>query len=377
MALRVDVNKLAFWFGFHLSIIILAWRGVPPTNFTMPQRNAKKSRNKKQKKSNPQIDRNQHNRQVVSKPQIQRLSNARRLLKPKNEAEKQYIRSLFNPWEVRGVRCPTPFPAATQVSTYHGTLTFSTNSLGFARVYMRLATSQVGSIDVYNGATHTETVLGSATALYAGPGLTISLGRLVNAGLKCRSSASFSNEAGFIQAYVSQSNPDNASYDVYRDHPHQKLYQKGETARVVAIPFDRNNLSLYSVPNWHYSGYHMGFMISGAPSLTYVLQYAITLEYISTFNTDLLPHVLSPIGDASDHLADVKSVNPCADDATASYMSDVLTKGVNAAASVANAAGQIIGSGIEGLINPRIKNGYSAQYRSIKAGNAALFDLDR
>lgn len=343
----------------------------------MPQKNAKKSRNSRPKKSNPQKNRNQQAYQVVSKPQAQRMSNGRRMFKPKNEAEKQYFRALFNPWEVRGVRCPCPFPVATQVSTYHGTLTFSTNALGFARVYMRLSSSLAGVIEVYNGATHTETVLGSSTTLYAGPGLTMTLGRLVNAGLKCRSSASFSNEAGFIQSYVSVNSADNPSYDIYRDHPHQKLYQKGETARVVAIPFDQNNLNLYSTPNWHYSGYHMGFMIAGAPSLTYVLQYALTLEYCSTSNTDLLPHVLGPVGHAGDHLPDLKAVNPCVDENTASYMSDVLTKGVDAAASVANAAGQVIGAGIDGLINPRIKNGYTAQYRSIKAGNAGLFNLDR
>lgn len=37
------------------------------------------------------------------------------------------------------------------------------------------------------------------------------------------------------------------------------------------------------------SAYVMGFMIVGAPSLTYQLQYALTIEYVSTANTDLVP----------------------------------------------------------------------------------------
>lgn len=116
-------------------------------------------------------------------------------------AELEYLRTLHNPFEHRQVRIPTHFPVATQCSTFHGNVSTSTNAAGFGRVYLEL---QTGTVGIFRDTAHTETVLGAATSL-AGPlkptGTTAI--RLVSAGMRIRSTASFSNESGLIQSYMS------------------------------------------------------------------------------------------------------------------------------------------------------------------------------
>ncbi len=41
----------------------------------------------------------------------------------------------------------------------------------------------------------------------------------------------------------------------------------------------------------------MGFMVKGAANQVFDLEYSVTFEYISTSNTDLVPHQYGPAGD--------------------------------------------------------------------------------
>lgn len=131
--------------------------------------------------------------------------------------ELEYMRGLHNPWENRAIRVPGPHPIATQVSTFHGYVTFTANAAGFARAYMLLTT---GQIDVYNDATHNETTLGGVLNILASTISGMSSARIVNGGMKIRSMASFSNEAGTMQTYFTARSPGLANYDMYRDTPH-------------------------------------------------------------------------------------------------------------------------------------------------------------
>lgn len=201
------------------------------------------------------------------------------------------------------------FPIATQCSTYHGNVSFTTNALGFARVYMYPAN---GTIGIYKAATHTEVVVGDSESLLASPYPSYSFARVCSAGMKLRSSASFANEQGVIQAYSSLMDPD-MPYDVYRDTPHQRVYSKGEVAQVRWLPSDPTAFYFTrGSPGLNATAYnHLGFMVSGAPSQPYSLQYAFTLEYVSaSVGTDLVPLRLGEHGDPYVVASSTKYQNP-------------------------------------------------------------------
>lgn len=50
-------------------------------------------------------------------------------------------------------------------------------------------------------------------------------------------------------------------------------------------------------------------MIKGAPNTSFDIEYSITFEYISTSNTDLVPHVYGPVGDPRKVLGDISNIN--------------------------------------------------------------------
>lgn len=56
----------------------------------------------------------------------------------------------------------------------------------------------------------------------------------------------------------------------------------------------------------------MGFMVKGAPSQTFDLEYSLTFEYISTSNTDLVPHAYGPPGDVRKIVGGLPNVNRAA-----------------------------------------------------------------
>lgn len=216
-----------------------------------------------------------------------------------------WLRSLYDPFSMRGVRLPWPFPVATQVSTYHGNLTFSTNAAGFARIVMATHKGSIGSINVFNDATHTEINAGPATALYDPFASVTGPRRVVNAGLKCRSTASLTNEAGYIQAYASL-DTNAGNYDLYRDVPHQHIYTKGEVAHVRWLPSDYSDFDMATLSQ-HFS--HIGFMIVGASSQNYFLQYSITIEYSSTSQTDVIPKMVNSGGNVNSVLPEMMGCN--------------------------------------------------------------------
>jgi len=280
--------------------------------------------------------------------------------------EIEYLKCLHNPWEVRGVRIPSRFPAASQVSTFHGLLNFTTNAAGFSRLSMFLYN---GSVAVWNDVTHSDVLLGSQTTLLnpLTPSNTSGI-RLVSAGLKVRSLASFSTDAGTIHAYsalASASSP----YDYYRDQPHQHLYSKGQVAHVVYIPPDERSLSFDTAPltPWGVNP-TIGVMITGAPTTTYAVQYAWTVEYMSNLNTDSIPHRLALDGDAAKAVSAVKSHNH-ANPSTWSFagagqaIRGILTSAIGAIQGYASGgvAGALVGA-----------SGYHMSYPSLPSGNRAI-----
>lgn len=50
-------------------------------------------------------------------------------------------------------------------------------------------------------------------------------------------------------------------------------------------------------------------MFKGSPSTAYDVEYSMTFEYISTANTDLVPHVYGPVGDPRKVLGDITNIN--------------------------------------------------------------------
>jgi len=209
--------------------------------------------------------------------------------------EREWLAALADPLSVRQVRVPSRFTPATSCVTYHGNVTFQTNSAGFARIAYQLVS---GSIILYNDIAHTDTVLGPSSTLLASPFPGTNYARICSAGLKVRSTSSFSNESGMIQAYSSLLGASNA-YDVYRDSPHQMIYNKGQVAICRYLPVDNSELELQNLAAPGIIGSHViGVMVvGGGNAQTYNVQYAITLEYVSGSNTDLVPQRLAPLGD--------------------------------------------------------------------------------
>jgi hypothetical protein len=206
-----------------------------------------------------------------------------------SESEILYLNSLANPFQYKSVRIPSRFASVTQAGSASGFVTFSTNALGFARVYIKVSN---GSIEVFNGVSSNETILGSSVVLLNAPNNN-TLSRPVSAGLQLRSNASLNNEAGLILAYSSIVGH-LQQYDVYRDGPHTTMYGKGDMAQVYYLPCDPAEMSLLS--NSVTDNHGMGFMISGAVNQSYTMKYTYNYEYVSNVNTDTVPHVSSPIG---------------------------------------------------------------------------------
>jgi len=53
----------------------------------------------------------------------------------------------------------------------------------------------------------------------------------------------------------------------------------------------------------------MGFMVKGAPTTTFDIEYSVTYEYISKSNTDLVPHVYGPCGDPRQIIGSINNIN--------------------------------------------------------------------
>lgn len=85
---------------------------------------------------------------------------------------------------------PSLTPHATQVQSFQGVITVSSNALGFMRIHY---TPFTGSILAFNDATHTDLVLGAGTSIL---NLNVSLSyytylKVVSAGLILTSNANF------------------------------------------------------------------------------------------------------------------------------------------------------------------------------------------
>lgn len=138
--------------------------------------------------------------------------------------------------------------------------------------------------------------------------------RIVAGGLRVRSLAAVLNDSGVMQAYASPHGLATASYDVFRDSPNQCIYTKGSTATVRYYPFDETELlfAKLSDTNRIRLNHHIGVMFKGSPSTAYDVEYSLTFEYISTANTDLVPHVYGPVGDPRKVLGDITNINRAA-----------------------------------------------------------------
>jgi len=96
---------------------------------------------------------------------------------------------------------PGPHNVATSCITAHGNATFQTNAAGFANLAFMPA---YGTLSVHNSATHSDTVLGdNAISLASGLLPAYKCGRIVSAGIRVRSTASFSTDSGIMQSYFS------------------------------------------------------------------------------------------------------------------------------------------------------------------------------
>jgi len=65
-------------------------------------------------------------------------------------------------------------------------------------------------------------------------------------------------------------------------------------------------------------------MFKGSPSTAYDVEYSLTFEYISTANTDLVPHVYGPVGDPRKVLGDIANINRAASN-TPSSLDSLIT----------------------------------------------------
>jgi hypothetical protein len=257
--------------------------------------------------------------------------------------ELKYLKSLADPFNHRGVRLPSTYPIATQVITFHGNITFSANANGFARLFMFCCGIAPGEIWLYNDATHNDVTLGPGVVTYS-PTFSVERLRVVNGGLKCRSMTAITNESGYVQAYSSNLVPTNPAYDVYRDNPHQHIYQKGEVAHVRYIPagiqaFDfvvpKASLSVTAYES--ILPHTIGFMVVGAPNQNFMLQYSVTFEILSGTNTDLNPSLINSGGTHTNVLPLLNNANAAKVESwfsnlpgkTASFLSSALGYGVN------------------------------------------------
>lgn len=291
------------------------------------------------------------------------------------DADAMYIKSLHDPFQYRQVRIPSRFPVASQCSTFHGNAVFTTNANGYARVDFKCSS---GKIDVYNDATHNETTIGPATNLVAANLPTSRIFRVCNAGMRLRSTASFANESGLIQAYSSFHDV-LSNYDVFRDSPHQAVYSKGQVAQVRYLPTDYSCLNFSSPSTSGTIDYlRMGFMITGAVSQTYSIQYAITYEYVSSaVNTDSVPLAMAPLGDAHSHIHRMQVNNPAQPDSwtfhdilkSAPSASTLYRVGRSAAYGyqLGGGYGAVVG-GVAGVL------GYGQKQSHVPSGNLAILN---
>lgn len=326
--------------------------------------------NKSRKKNPSRLRRRTGASRAAAKRRRQR-TRGRNFIPNSSNALLDYIKSLHNPFEFRQVRLPGRLPIATQCSTMHGSVTFVTNAAGFARVHMRLFH---GEIRVYNDATHTDTTIGGVSIAVSSPFSGSEMfRRTVAAAMKLRSTAAFAAEAGLVQAYQTALG-ENQAYDVYRDHPHQHIYSKGEVAKVSYIPYDIACFLLNptNVSNVALTG-GIGFLITGAPNQTYSLQYAFTYEYLSATNTDLVPARVPEFGDPHAVVAAISHNNPAKPDMwdmLKGRLSTAAAAGVDTLLATGNpfaAAGNALYAGVVG------KSGsYYQPTSSMRPGNQQL-----
>lgn len=72
-----------------------------------------------------------------------------------------------------------------------------------------------------------------------------------------------------------------------------RYYPYDETELLFAIAGDSNR------PRYNHN---LGFLIKGAPNTQFDIEYSYTVEYISTNNTDIIPHSYGPCADPRDLL---------------------------------------------------------------------------
>jgi len=218
--------------------------------------------------------------------------------------------------------------------------------------------TNTGMIVVFNDSLHNETTVGSSNLLYD-PGLVgTAPRRVVNAGLKCRSTASITAEAGYLQTYASL-DTNTGVYDIYRDLPHQHIYTKGEVAHVRWLPSDYSDFDM-GTSSQNVS--HLGIMVVGAPSQSYFLQYSITIEYSGTTQTDVIPKMVNNGGNANNVMEDLLTCNSAKPDSwhesikrSSKAVKDTVYNVVDTALNVAKTASAIkYGSGrLFGSSGPR------------------------
>lgn len=118
---------------------------------------------------------------------------------------------------------------------------------------------------------------------------------------------------------------------MYRDNPNQYIYGKGSTAQVLYYPYDITDCGLYPPTMYAVPRYtcHIGFMIKGAPNISFDLEYSYTYEYVSSNNTDLVPCTYGPVGEVSDILSTENNLNraiPSGPDSVNKSVSDSIAK---------------------------------------------------
>lgn len=77
----------------------------------------------------------------------------------------------------------------------------------------------------------------------------------------------------------------------------------------------------------------MGFMVKGAPNQIFDIEYSLTFEYISTNNTDLVPHAYGPAGDPRTVIGGISNINRASMDGPSS-LDWLLTTAHNIAGSI-------------------------------------------
>lgn len=294
---------------------------------------------------------------------------ARKMIAAPMTSNLLYLKSLHNPFEYRQVRVPGRFPTATQCTTAHGNITFTTNAAGFARICGRVG---VGDILLYADVNHTENVVGGpATLLSTIYPISDVLRRPVAFAMKLRSTAAFSSEAGLVQAYQSPLGHD-FIYDVYRDSPHQHIYSKGEVAKVSYMPFDFACLELQvAASQTVLSKTVVGFMITGASNQSYSLQYAITFESVGTANTDIVPVRSVEYGDPHAAISAISHNNPAKPDLWSVIkhrLGDAASAGVENLFATGNPVGALASAVRAGFSG----GGYYQNQSSVRPGNQQL-----